>query len=123
MDPSRPIKLGRSDTCAVCGEPLGCGPNWVVEFPDVAHEECVDWTKWERCPYVERLKVLRRLWWKATPEQRRVISPIAWWLRGVEIVWPHGANELMRETRRRLAVARGELERLGAERKWVGRLR
>ncbi|MEM9073030.1 MAG: hypothetical protein AAGE52_31280 [Myxococcota bacterium] len=121
--PSRPIDLGRSDACCVCGEPLGCGPNWVVDFPRVAHEACVDWTTWERCPYVERLKALRSMWWRATPEQRDVIRALAWWLRGVRLVWPFAAAELMVETRRRIEIARAELVRLGCTDKRLSRLR
>lgn len=114
--------MGRADACCVCGEPLGCGPNWVVSFPHTAHEACVDWTDRE-CPYLERLSALRSMWWRATREQKEVIRPLVRWLYGLRIVWPTGAAELMIETRRRIEVARVELVRLGCEDKRLSRLR
>lgn len=89
--------------CAVCNEPLGGGPWWVVAPGEAAHEWCAPWA---RLPFPLRgeLRRLRALRHRLRLASQAVDATIAW-LERVERRWPERAAHVVergREWRDRL---------------------
>ena len=98
-------------TCAVCGQPLGAEPWWMVEPPDRGeHERCRDWTR-HAFPFARELNSLRGIARRITALQRevfRVGRPLA----AVERRWPDSGLVVVERARREFIALHAKLVEL-----------
>ena len=95
-------------TCAVCGQPLGAEPWWMVEPPDKAeHERCRDWAR-HAFPFARQLNSLRGVARRIAALQREVFR-VGRLLAALERRWPDGGLSVVERARKELGGLHAKL--------------
>jgi hypothetical protein len=80
------------DTCEHCGRAFDASePRWLEQRRYFVHTECARWERWEKPPYLWKLKELRNRYRDANPEERGSIAHAGRTIREMEAMWPDNA--------------------------------
>jgi hypothetical protein len=95
--------------CRVCGKPLGGGPWWLVQAPDIGeHDHCRDWSK-HPFPYSRDLTRLRAAARSLKALERRLVAT-GRMLAQAEKMWPDRAGERVEQCTAAMAKLREDWE-------------
>ena len=77
------------DTCEHCGRAFDASePRWLEQRRYFVHTECARWDRWEKPPYLWKLKELRNRYRDANSEERVSIARAGRVIREMEAMWP-----------------------------------
>ena len=92
------------DQCERCGRAFDASePRWLEHRTYFVHTECARWDRWDKPPYLWKLKELRKRYRQARPEERVPIVRAGRAIREMESTWPVDAAA---HVRRVLAAVR-----------------
>lgn len=90
--------------CVRCGEPLGAG-YWITEYPQGAHEACVDWSK-RPFPFERHVGALGRIARAPGVARPDLLHRAARALHALDEQWPAQALFVLERGRTIVAAAR-----------------
>ena len=77
------------DTCEHCGRAFDVNePRWLEQRRYFVHTECARWDRWNKPPYLWKLKELRKRYRDASPEERVRLVRAGRAIREMEAMWP-----------------------------------
>jgi hypothetical protein len=106
-------------TCAVCGGAL-IDRYWVIEYPALAHLECIDWSR-RAFPFAWRIGPLRFLERTLSGEAQLVAKRVRYVHEVAASRWPDKAVRIIDGCQLEADKARARLSALGVERRHLQR--